>query len=746
MSHFNTTDELAERLVTLIEALPDAIFFKDGEGRWRIVNSAGLRLFRLSDQDWEGRTDQELGRIQPELTAYFDTCQRDDEMAWELGRRYDSLEQVPDPDTGEMRVYEVSKIPLFHANGGRRGLVVIGHDITERKRIEAYEQRLRTSLRLLGEITALSHLSLAEQFRQALAVGVAHLGLEFGIISHIVDDTYHIVSQVSPPDTLREGQTFPLGMTYCSITIAQDGVLTIEDMGKSPHVGHPCYRTFQLEAYIGAPIRLDGEVYGTVNFSSARPFPRHFDEGDREFVQLLARWAESALERSRVERQLIESEVQLRTIIEYEPECVKTLDAEGRLLKINRAGLDMLDADFPAQVIGTPIIDVVTPEYRERYRAMNARVFDGHPGQLEFEIDSLKGVRRWLETKAVPMVDSEGDVVSLLSVTRDISERKHAEAALRESEKRFRDTLEYAPIGMSITDLDGRILMANRALCRLLGHDKSALENKFFRDFTHPDDLAKSSADMERVLAGEIDTYQLEKRYLHKDGRTVWVQLTASLLRNTEGAPLNFIAQVEDISDRKRDQERIHQLAYYDSLTNLPNRRLLLDRFNHALTQARRFQRSLAVMFIDLDRFKAINDQLGHDIGDELLKVVATRLGGCVRAGDTVSRQGGDEFIVLLPEINASSDAALVAVKILASLARPIEVGEHQLHITTSIGIAIRPDDGAEDARDLMKKADMAMYAAKEAGRNQYRFCNCPTGLASARCVPTRDADVGHEA
>ncbi len=735
MPDFDTTDELTERLGTLIEALPDAIFFKDGEGRWRIVNSAGLRLFRLMDQDWEGKTDQELGRLHPELAEYFDICRLDDEKAWGLGSRFDSQERVPDPDSGEMRTFEVSKIPLYHPNGERRGLVVIGHDITERKRTEAHELRLRTSLRLLGEIAALSHLPLAEQFKQALAVGAAHLGLEFGIISHIVGDTYHVVSQVSPPDTLQDGQTFPFGLTYCSMTIEQDGVLAIEDMGHSTHMGHPCYQTFQLETYIGAPVRLDGEIYGTVNFSSSRPYDRHFDEGDREFVQLLARWTESAMERNRVERQLIESEVQLRTIIEYEPECVKTLDAEGRLVKINRAGLAMLDAGAPAEVLGKPIVDMVMPEYQDRFSALTARVFDGQPGQLEFEICSLKGLRRWLETKAVPLVDAQGDVVSLLGVTRDISERKQAEAALRESEKRFRDTLEYAPIGMSITALDGRILMANRALCRLLGYAKDTLETLSFRDFTHPDDLAKSTADMQRVLAGEIDSYQMEKRYLHRDGRTVWVQLTASLLRNTEGAPLNFIAQVEDISDRKRDQERIHQLAYYDSLTHLPNRRLLLDRFQHALSQARRFHRSLAVMFIDLDRFKAINDQLGHDIGDELLKVVATRLSACVREGDTVSRQGGDEFIVLLPEVTQPADAGVVAEKILVALAQPIEVGGHSLRITTSIGIAIRPDDGSEDARELMKKADMAMYAAKEAGRNQFRFCQCPPGHESTRCL-----------
>lgn len=722
MSSFHTPNELAERLGTLIEALPDAVFFKDGEGRWQVVNAAGLRLFRLTGQDWKGKTDLELGRIHPALADAFNACQRDDEAAWKQRTRHDTLEEVPDPDTGEMLTFEVTKIPLFHGNGERRGLVVIGRDVTARKRMEANELRQRTSLRHLSKIAALSHLPLAEQFRRALEVGAAHLGLEFGIISHIEGDTYHVVSQVSPPDTLQDGQTFPFGQTYCSMTIAINDVLAIEDMGHSPHMGHPCYQTFQLETYIGAPIRVGGEVYGTVNFSSPQPYRRPFDEGDREFVQLLARWAESAMERSRVERQLMESELQLRTIIENEPECVKMLAADGTLLQMNRAGLNMIDADAPEQVIGKSIADVIMPAYRKPFRALIRQVFAGKSGRLEFQIRSLKGAYRWLETNAVPLADSRGEIVSLLSVTRDISERKQAETALRESEKRFRDTLEFAPIGMSITSLDGHIILANHALCRILGYDKDALETMAFRDFTHPDDMEPSANNMRRVLAGEIDSYQMEKRYVHKNGQTVWVQLTASLLKNTEGAPLNFIAQVEDISARKRDQEQIRQLAYYDTLTNLPNRRLLRDRLNQALSQAKRFRRSLAVMFIDLDRFKAINDQLGHDIGDELLKVVADRLSTCVRTGDTVSRQGGDEFVIVLTEIKHPGDAERVARKILDALALPIPVEEHQLRITTSIGIAVLAVDGTEDARTLMKKADIAMYEAKEAGRNQYRL------------------------
>ena len=162
---------------------------------------------------------------------------------------------------------------------------------------------------------------------------------------------------------------------------------------------------------------------------------------------------------------------------------------------------------------------------------------------------------------------------------------------------------------------------------------------------------------------------------------------------------------------------------------------MLLDRLNKALDQAKRYRRSMALIFMDLDNFKKINDRLGHDVGDELLKEVAARLTACVRSGDTVSRQGGDEFVIVLTEIAQPQDASTVADKILKTLAKPISVGEHRLNITTSIGIAVYPINGTDIASELMKKADMAMYSAKEGGKNQYRFCNCPTGYTSTKCI-----------
>ena len=181
-------------------------------------------------------------------------------------------------------------------------------------------------------------------------------------------------------------------------------------------------------------------------------------------------------------------------------------------------------------------------------------------------------------------------------------------------------------------------------------------------------------------------------------------------------------ASNRDITDLKDAEQAAHHLAHYDPLTGLPNRRLLLDRLHLALTQAKRFHRALAVMFLDLDHFKKINDTLGHEIGDKLLIEVSRRFSACVRAGDTVSRPGGDEFVIILQEISNPDAATAVADKIIQAIHSPIHIGNHSLDVTTSIGIAIYPVDGTDDAGELMKNADIAMYETKQAGRNGYQL------------------------
>jgi diguanylate cyclase (GGDEF)-like protein len=213
----------------------------------------------------------------------------------------------------------------------------------------------------------------------------------------------------------------------------------------------------------------------------------------------------------------------------------------------------------------------------------------------------------------------------------------------------------------------------------------------------------------------------VEKRYLRRDGEVIWVRITCALRRSPEGVPLYDVSVVEDITDRKLAEDRVQYLATHDELTGLPNRAVFGQLLDHALETAARHERQSALLFIDLDRFKLVNDSLGHEAGDLLLKEMARRLTGCMRRSDVLARLGGDEFVVLLEELTDPRQAAEVAKKVLSSVLAPVEISGHECRVTASIGIALFPAD-ARDSQTLMKNADMAMYAAKEEGKNNFQF------------------------
>ncbi|WP_235189762.1 diguanylate cyclase domain-containing protein [Methylotenera sp. L2L1] len=331
------------------------------------------------------------------------------------------------------------------------------------------------------------------------------------------------------------------------------------------------------------------------------------------------------------------------------------------------------------------------------------------------------GMPIYIAVSAVPLFRSN-EVVGAVVVFDDISERKKIEHALRASEKSFREIIEYAPIGMAIVSLEGRFTIVNQTLCNIVGYTSDELTRLTFQEITYAEDLSIDLEYVQQLVDGKIDTYQMEKRYIRKDKKIVWVQLSASVFRDEEQSPQYFIAQIENITDRKIRDNEIKQDAYFDTLTTLPNRKMLMDRLQHALAQAERYQRTVALFFLDLDHFKAINDTLGHDVGDLILKESALRLLSCVRVNDTVARLGGDEFVIVLSEISGIKAAEVVAEKILNKFKAPIDVHGQEVFISTSIGVAIRSGDMKINVKQLMKNADIAMYQSKAAGRNRCYF------------------------
>jgi diguanylate cyclase (GGDEF)-like protein/PAS domain S-box-containing protein len=307
--------------------------------------------------------------------------------------------------------------------------------------------------------------------------------------------------------------------------------------------------------------------------------------------------------------------------------------------------------------------------------------------------------------------DAEGMLTGYLGIGRDITAERQAARELRDAEERFRNAFDKAPIGKALVSTDGHFTRVNSALCAILGYAERDLLGTTFQSLTHPDDLGGDLEHMRRLLARETEAYAMEKRYRHADGNFIWALLSVSLVWDEAGEALYFVSQIQDISEQKRTAERLTELTLRDALTGLANRVLFADRLAHAVERSHQTGEGIAVLFIDLDRFKSVNDNFGHAAGDELLRQAADRMRSAVRPADTIARLGGDEFTVLCEDVNAVSEAAWVADRVSAALERPFDLFGSETSIGVSIGVAVA--DAGDSAETLLDKADAAMYRAK---------------------------------
>lgn len=330
-------------------------------------------------------------------------------------------------------------------------------------------------------------------------------------------------------------------------------------------------------------------------------------------------------------------------------------------------------------------------------------------GDLSYEVSAQPG-----DGEVAQLSTAIHDMVA--NLMREIGQRKQAEQGLLLSAKVFESNTE----AIMITDANHKIVMVNQAFVDITGYsfDEVLGENpKILSSAKHEPEFFETfwqSLNTHDLWRGEI----WNKR---KNGEVFPEWVTISVLRDEQAQITHYVAVYLDISERKQEEERINYLANYDVLTGLPNRYLLADRIEQAISSAHRHQSLVVVMFIDLDYFKNINDSLGHDIGDALLKQVAIRLKACLRRTDTIARQGGDEFVAVLSELDSAAEAVFVAEKMIASLQANFTLAEYQLSISPSIGISVYPEDGAASV-ELLRNADLAMYRAKDSGRNNFQF------------------------
>ena len=417
-------------------------------------------------------------------------------------------------------------------------------------------------------------------------------------------------------------------------------------------------------------------------------------------------------ERKQAEQALRKSEERYKRLVETSPDSITLTDLAGTFTMANQRAAQIHGFATPEEMIGLSAFELIAPhEWPRAQENLQRTLEEGSVRHVEYTLLRRDGTTFPAELSASVIRDEEGNPEAFIGVVRDISERKQAEAAIREAEQRFRATFDEAPVGISHTALDGNWLMANQRMCDILGRDREELVNLRFQDITHPDDLEADLAQLRRLIAGEIQSYALEKRYLRKDGSQLWANLTVSMVRGQDGEPQYIIAIVEDITNRKRVEAALEHQALHDALTDLPNRTLLLDRLKAAILSVQREHSSLALLLMDLDRFKEVNDTLGHHYGDLLLQQVTTRLQSVLRGSDTIARLGGDEFAVLLLGGDRQS-ATHVAEKLCEAFDQPFVLEAHCFDISASIGITLCPEHG-EDPNTLLRRADIAMYTAK---------------------------------
>jgi diguanylate cyclase (GGDEF)-like protein/PAS domain S-box-containing protein len=425
-----------------------------------------------------------------------------------------------------------------------------------------------------------------------------------------------------------------------------------------------------------------------------------------------------------------------RALLDAIPNPVYFKDREGRYQAYNRAWADLFGAD--TNWLGKTAFDVLESqahEHHERDRSLFER-----PSSTTYEalVPSAAGDTRQMLYNKVSFVDQRGDVAGLIGIITDVTRYKETERALEASEARFRVLTESSIDLISVCDIDGTMQYQSTALKHLLGYDPADTVGKNVFDLVHRDDTEHVRAAFRRIAETRQLTEPVEFRLRHRDGgwRT-FESLGTNCLANPHIR--GIVWNSRDVTDRKVIQQRIQHLAYHDNLTGLPNRGLLQDRLARSIARAERAGRKVAVLFIDLDNFKNINDTLGHDVGDELLRQVSRRLTECVRLEDTIARQGGDEFIVLLDNLDDGRNASIVAQKILNSLRQPVSLGGTEQHVSGSVGISVYPEDG-RDAQTLMKNADTAMFHGKSLGKNTYQYFTAQMNIAVKRRMTLESA------
>lgn len=421
------------------------------------------------------------------------------------------------------------------------------------------------------------------------------------------------------------------------------------------------------------------------------------------------------------------NEKRFKDLVELLPEIVLEVNKDQRITFANQAFFEITGYREEDVGNGLYFTDILTLEDFKRAKEKISGLIRGDKTESsEYFAIKKDGTTFPILVSTVAINDENGDFTGFRSVALDITNRKKEEELLREVEERWQFALEGSGDGVWDWNFETNEVFYSKRFKEILGFDESEWKNERSEamDRIHPDDYENVLVQINNHLQGSTSNYSSEYRIKHKDGTYLWTHDRGKVIRwDGNGKPLRMIGTCSDITPRKKLEEKIKELAYRDQLTNLPNRLLFNDRLDLTIASSRRNNKKFALIILDIDKFKKINDNYGHDIGDQLILHVGKKIESLLRKSDTIARFGGDEFLLLLPEIKDEQDAEKIAEKIFNTFQEKFMLGEKKLSVTVSMGIAIYPEHG-DNISTILKNADLALYEVKNMGRNSYKLYN----------------------
>lgn len=673
-----------EQLRLFTDNIPEPVVYLDSRRRYVFVNEAFVELFGVPRERVIGRTVAEV--LGPEAAAELDPHERR-ALAGEAVA-YDR--QVID-GRGRARWMHGRIVPDFDLDRTIKGIYVVGHDITDLKQTQDALAARESQLRAIMD---------------GVPAPVAYIDREEHC--HYVNRTF---------------------LQYFGLTLEQVGQMRLRDV-----VGQSIYQSAQvmlaraLEGESTAFDRLVPGASGVRRWMTIRVVPDTSSVGEVHGAFVLMNDIHGL---KQAQEALRASEAELRLIMDNVPARVSYIDRDYRYRFLNRHNEEWL-GENRKDLAGRPVVAVVGEERFRQLKPVLDRVLRGETVSNEQMLAQPDGSLKWESVHYAPQRDTEGNVIGIYAVHTDIHDQKRNEEALRRANWMLSSHISNTPLAVLEWDRDFRLVRWSPQAENIFGWTSEEVLGMPLTDnvLMHDVDREAVTGLVHRLTSGEEPRATGLTRNYRKDGETIWCEWYHSALLDDRGEIVSILSFVQDVSSRIQAEERLQYLATRDALTGLPNRLLLHERLTQAIAQAKRSGRRVGVLFIDLDRFKNVNDTLGHRIGDELLKHVSRALGGALRESDLLARLGGDEFMVIVENVDESSALGRIAQKLCEAVSLPISIEEHDIYVTCSVGIAVYPDDSV-DPDALLKHADVAMYRSKELGRNTYQFLD--TDLAQHR-------------